>query len=102
MAAVTSQQGQQSARPSIQGLSADSRKLTQGELIIRLQAILSTIGVFGLPQNRVHVYVSIARQPLTFKEAGTAELESRFGPKAGHSRRTRAPSDSRWPKPSSG
>ena len=69
MAAVTSQQGQQAARLSVQGLSVDSRKLTQGEL--RLQAILNTMSVFVLAQNEAN----IPRQSLSFNEASTVKLE---------------------------
>ena len=69
MVAVTSQQGQQAARPSVQGLSVDSRKLTQGEL--RLPVILDTMSVFVLAQNQAN----IPRQSLSFSEASTAKLE---------------------------
>ena len=69
MVAVTSQQGQQAARRSIQGLSVDSRKLTQGGL--GLQVILSTMSVFVLAQNEAN----IPRQSLSFNEASTVKLE---------------------------
>ena len=69
MVAVTSQQGQRAARSSIQGLSVDSRKFTQGGL--GLQVILNTMSVFALAQN----HTNIARQSLPFNEASTVKLE---------------------------
>ena len=71
MVAVTSQQGQQAARPSVQGLSVDSKKLTQGDSELRLQVILSTMSVFILAQNEAN----ILRQSLSFNEASTVKLE---------------------------
>ena len=69
MVAVTSQQGQRSARSSIQGLRVDSRKFTQGGL--GLQVILNTMSVFVLAQNQAN----IARQSLSFNEASIVKLE---------------------------
>ena len=69
MVVMTSQQEQQAARPSVQGLSVDSRMFTQGEL--RLQVILNTMSVFVLAQNEAN----IPRQSLSFNEASTVKLE---------------------------
>ena len=69
MVAVTSQQGQRAARSSIQGLSVDSRKFTQGGL--GLQVILNTMSVFVLAQNQAN----IPRQSLSFNEASIVKLE---------------------------
>ena len=71
MVAVTSQQGQQAARPSIQGLSVDSRKLTHDQGGLGLQAILNRMRVFVLAQNEAN----IPRQSLSFNEASTVKLE---------------------------
>ena len=69
MVAVTSQQGQRAARTSIQGLSVDSRNVTQGGL--GLQVILNTMSVFVLAQNQAN----IPPQSLSFNEASTVKLE---------------------------
>ena len=64
------QQGQRAAaamaRPSIQGLSIDSGKCTQGGL--RPQAILSTMSVFVLAAAGAQNQADIARQSLSFNE----------------------------------
>ena len=69
MVAVTSQQGQRAARSSIQGLSVDSRKFTQGGL--GLQVILNTMSVFVLAKSEP----STGPQSLSFNEASTVKLE---------------------------
>ena len=63
----------------------------------------------GIPYGRIRIspnQADIARQSLSFNEASTCtsnlKLEFEFGPKTGRDRRMGAPSDWRWPNPSSG